>query len=146
MRRDFLTSLSCVLLTFALCSFALYVALQFSEWGQFNSAPPSQRPDLCVALASKHKLAILFRAFVFPIIGMAVGLVSSRFACRPAVVACAGLLPMELYNTVGTHFRAVPLSFALFDISIAVSTAIFLAHSRSKRPAFAGLRSSMIKS
>ena len=130
MKRDVLFLTGCIVLSLILYFVALYVSLEFSVWGQFNSEPISSRPSLSAALASKHKLGLLFHIGILPLTAVAVGVVAGIGANKPWLVAILGILPLQLFYLRLEGFGALSLLSAITDFGIAPAAA-YAVRSRS---------------
>jgi hypothetical protein len=135
MKRDVLGFVGCVMLSIVLFSGSVYLSLQVTDWGRFNSEPPGKRPSVSVALASKHRTAVVFHVSVLPLISVAVGFLSGTLARRPRLVAALGILPLRLYYLSLEDIRFPSLLSAGIGIGLAVLAANVWVHLRHKRKA-----------
>jgi nitric oxide reductase large subunit len=123
MKRDMSVLLGSVFISIVLFAVSLFISLQLSAWGKFNSQPADRRPDIQVAQESKRRLAVVFHVVVLPLASILVGLFAGRYAARPQLIALFGILPLRCYYLFLEGMHAIPISSALFGLAIAMVTA-----------------------
>jgi hypothetical protein len=135
-KRNIISTIGCIFLSFAIFAVSFSIQLKYSRWGAYVTDP---RANQTFPIAQEHPeisnslkaMLILTHVLILPCVSILVGCFAGFFATRPRIVALIGIIPFRLFYLWHDGGYILAIISTLVDIGIAVLAATLIA--RPKR-------------